>query len=295
MQDINIVEIIMKTINTLSNNLFSSMDNSIYPVLDKMVFVTPEILETTLIEKILGTTSSNGLLVLANALLVAFVLYYAIRLVFCYYTSTETESPIRFFIRAVLFGILMNSSFFICTQVIGLVSYISSFISDLGYSIFGKDISFLSLINMLNSTLTLDAETYSLFSIDGIIKALVTFGIFNLLLSYSLRYVMIKVIVLLAPFAFLCLINKSTEWFFKSWLKNLLSLLFLQILVSVILLLPHAINIDLQKNPSDLFYKLSLVGAVYALFKANDFIRDFMGGISTTVTSNMSNIKNFFY
>lgn len=185
----------------------------------------------------------------------------------------------------------MNSSFFICEQVLNLVNFITIFILDLGSSLFGKDINFLSLINTINSSLTINAESLNVFSIDGIIKTVVSFGIFNLLLSYSLRYVMIKIMVLLCPFAFLCLIDKSTESFFKSWIKSLFSLLVLQILVSIILILPHAINIELSQSSSNLFNKLTLVGTIYALFKANDFIKELVGGLSTNVDLGISNIK----
>lgn len=99
MQDINITNIITQTINTLCNNLFSSIDNSIYPILDNLIFVNSDILKTTSIEKILGTSSSEGLLILANALLVAFVIYYSVRLLFSYYTSSETRESLTFFCK----------------------------------------------------------------------------------------------------------------------------------------------------------------------------------------------------
>lgn len=99
MQDINITNIITQTINALCNNLFSSIDNSIYPILDNLIFINSDILKTTSIEKILGTSSSEGLLILANALLVAFVIYYSVRLLFSYYTSSETREPSTFFCK----------------------------------------------------------------------------------------------------------------------------------------------------------------------------------------------------
>ena len=293
-QTSNIVQIIIDTINTLCSTLFSSIDNSIFPILDEMVFIDTSILETIYIEKILGTSSTNGLLILANALLVAIVLYYSIKLLFSYYTGTEVQQPTKFFIRAVIFGIIMNSSYFICYQIISLVSSSTNIILQTSSTLFKKDINFLSLINMLNSTLSLENNSFNIFSLDGLISGVISFGTFNLILSYSLRYIMIKVFVLLSPFAFLCLIDKNTEWFFKSWCKSFFSLLSLQLLISIILILPYAINIELNKGSSTLFNKLSLLGAIYALFKANDFIKDFMGGISTNIQTSLSNVRNIF-
>ena len=42
---------------------------------------------------------------------------------------------------------------------------------------------------------------------------------------------MVQVFVIISPFAFLCLINNKTEWFFKVWIKTFLSLILEQILI----------------------------------------------------------------
>jgi len=290
----SIISLIIQAINAISNKFFSSIDNNIYPILDELIFIEPDILDSTFIKKILGSKSTEGLLILANALLIGFILYYTVRLLFSYYTGSETESPLRFIVRVIILSIIMNSSFFICEQIIIFTNYITEFIKELGYSLFNTDISFSSLINLLNSNLTLNSSDIDMFSIDGVIKMIISFGIFNLLFSYALRYIMIKIIVLLCPFAILCLINKPTEWFFKNWLKSLFSLLFLQIIVSLIILLPHAIKQSSFKSSSEIFSKMALVGTIYALFKANDFLKEFIGGISTNVSSGISTIKKFF-
>lgn len=294
MEDSIIITLIIKAINTIFSNFFSSIDNAIYPVLDDMVFIDDSILEYTFLEKIMGTDSTNGLLLLANSLLIAFVLYYCIRLVFSYYTGTETESPLRFLVRLVLFSILMNSSFVICKGIIIFSSYITDFIKKLGSNLFGSDISFLSLSTLLNNNLVSNNSEFNIFSIDGIIKIIMSIGIFNVLLSYAFRYIMLKLLVLLCPFAFLCLINKPTEKIFKTWLQTLCSLLLLQVIVAIILILPHAIDSTVTAQYSNLFNKLILVGTIYALFKANSFVKELFGGISTNVNSGISTIKSLF-
>ena len=40
----------------------------------------------------------------------------------------------------------------------------------------------------------------------------------------------------------------------------------------------------------DLFTKIIYLGGIYTLIKANSFVREFVGGISTTITQN---VKNF--
>ena len=74
-----------------------------------------------------------------------------------------------------------------------------------------------------------------------------------------------------------------------SWFKILMSLLLLQVFVSIILLISFSINI----NSFDVSSKLIYIGSVYALIKANTFVRDFMGGLSTDISLGISNINSF--
>lgn len=287
-QEINITEVIVDTINTLCKSLISSIDNTIYPFLDKMVFIDDDILTTTYIDNILGKNSNSGLLILANALLFGFLLYYCIRLFLSHYAGNDVEFPYVFILRSVFSAIFMNSSFFICSLIVSITNQISLFICSLGNSIFNKTISFVSLIELLNSSFP---ANFNIFSLDGILSGMLSISSFSLVISFALRYIIVKVFILFSPFAFLCLMNKSTEGFFKSWYKCFLSLLLLQIIISIILILPYAI---IKENSSSIFNKLLLVGSINALLKANQFLKEFMGGvgITTNFQSGISGIKS---
>ena len=133
----------------------------------------------------------------------------------------------------------------------------------------------------------MEAPNINVFSLDGIIKGTLTVSLLNLVFSYSLRYVMIKILILLSPFAFLSLIMENTAHFFKSWYRNVFSLLFVQIIVSIILLL--LFSMDYSK--ANLLNKFIYIGGIYALIRANSIVRDLFGGMSTTVQSGMSRLK----
>ena len=62
----NITDTIINTINTIFENLFSSIDNNLYSVLDDITFITSDILKDSFFEKIFGTSSTNGILLIAN-------------------------------------------------------------------------------------------------------------------------------------------------------------------------------------------------------------------------------------
>ena len=71
---INLSDIIFNSLNDLFSNLFSSIDNSIYSVLDDIIFIKPDILANSKFEQILGTSSSNGILLIANSLILGFII-----------------------------------------------------------------------------------------------------------------------------------------------------------------------------------------------------------------------------
>lgn len=284
----NVSQIILNTINDLFSSLFSSIDNSVYTALDDLAFIDIDIFNDYFFSKIFGTNSSNGLLLIANSFLIAFALYYCFKLLYSNLSATQIERPYQFIFKLLIFGIITNSSYFICQQFVYINSLISSSICEVGQGVLGKTISFSSLIQNLNSIISVEQNSFNLFSFDGLLKSFVSMSLFNLLFSYSLRYIMVKVFVLLTPFAFLSLINHSTSWFFRMWFRTILSLLILQSFVAIILL----IIFSLDFNSTNILSKLLCIGSIYALSRANSYIKDLFGGISTDVSNNMNMMKS---
>lgn len=285
----NVTQVILDTINTLFQNLFSSIDNNIYSTLDDLVFINTDILNDTFFQKIFGTNSSNGLLLIVNSLLIGFALYYCFKLLYANFTSSQIERPYQFVFKLLLIGIVINCSFFVCERLIYINSLISSSIREVGEIILHKNISFSNLVQSFNSTIFINEVGFNLFSFDGLIKGFVSISLFNLLFSYALRYIMLKVFILLTPFALLSLINYSTSWFFKTWFRTLFSLLIMQSFISLILLIVFSLNLDF----SNTFSKLICIGSMYALIRANSYIQQLIGGISTDISGNFQLIKNF--
>ncbi len=281
----NITQTIIDTINTIFENILSSIDNNLYSVLDDITFISSDILTDKNFEKIFGTSASNGILLIANSLLLGFLLYYAIRYLMSHLTYQNVEHPFSFIIKMILFGICMNFSFFIIQMFLDLNFNISLAIRNLGENLFGKNICFSELISTINTSMSINTNSINIFSIDGLIKSTLSLSLLSLVLSYSIRYITIKVFVLLSPFALLSLTLNSTNWFFKSWLKNLFSLLFIQIIVSLVLL----ILFSLDFSSANLLNKFIYVGGIYSLIKANSFVREFIGGVSTDASQAVNN------
>ena len=286
-QTINLTDLIFNSLNELISKLFSSIDNTIYSLLDDITFVTPDLLKSSSFQKILGTSSTNGILLICNSLVFGFMLYYAINYLISHLTYSKIDSPKQFVFKSIIFIAIMNSSLWICEQIINIISIVTDGFSSLSLSLFNTPISFSCFIDNLNKSIYISSDSFNLFSFDGIVKSFTSFGLTNLVFTYSLRYIMIQIFILLSPFAFLSLINNSSDWFFRVWLKTFISLLLVQILVSLILILSFSINISQDTIISKLLY----IGIIFALTKANSYMKDLFGGISTTIHANLSGFR----
>ena len=284
-----ITQTIIDTINTIFENLFASIDNNLYSVLDNITFINSDILNDKNFENLLGTSASNGILLIANSLLFGFILYYGLRYLLSFFMYYQVENPFRFFMKLIIFGLCMNFSFFFIELFLDLNNNICSAIQSLGASLFGKEISFSSLITTIHTNMAIDTNSINIFSVNGFIQGTLSISLLNLVFSYSFRYIMIKVFVLLSPFAFLSLTLDSTSWFFKSWFRNLFSLLLIQIIVSLVLLILFSFDF----SSTNLLNQFIYVGGIYALIKANSFVREFIGGISTNVSQTVQNFASF--
>ena len=216
------------------------------------------------------------------------MLYYAFSLLLSYLTFAQVQKPSSFVFKIFLCAVVINSSRLICYSAVFVNSALSNSLRAIGENIFNTQICFSTLIENLNSTIYSSGEAFNLFTFNGLIKAFISIGFVNLAISYSLRYVMIQVFILICPFALLSLSIDKFSWIFKAWCKTFLSLLFLQILVAFILL----ITFSLEYIENDIFSELVYIGSIYSIIKANSFLKEFMGGLTTDVNFGLTTIKN---
>ena len=284
-----ISSIISDSINNMFYNIISSIDNTVYSTLDTFTFINADMLNDSYFDKILGSSVNSGILLIANALIFGYLLYYAFKLLFSYLGLTEVERPLPFLFKLLLCSILMNCSLFVCNEIIYFVSLISTGIRELGKSLFNCDICFSSLILRLNSVLSYSNNSYiNIFSLDGLLHSIVSIGFLNLVLTYGIRYMLIKVFVFLLLFCFLSLCNKNTSVLFKSWFKSFLSLLLIQVFVSIILLVIFSLKISIN----DTFSKMVLISSIFILIKANSYVREMLGGISSDAGAGLSGLMS---
>lgn len=283
-QTSSLTNTITETINSIFQTLFDSIDKNVYQILDNLTFIHVDILDDSVFENFFGINLSHGLLLIANSLLIGFVIYYATRFLYSYYMNLQIEAPYQFIFKILILGIIMNNSYLICKHVIYINSLISDAIQSVGSRVLGTQISFSELINQINITTSSTDLQFNIFSFDGLIKSFVSVCLFNLIFSYALRYILLKVFILLTPFAILSYLNQSSSYFFKAWLRIIFSLLLQQSLVAIILFIIFSFNL----GANTLFSKLMYIGGMYALIRSNSYMRQLIGGISTDVSANFS-------
>ena len=247
MEENNISQNVFNSINDVFSKIFYSIDENIYNTLDDITFINLEIIENSKINKIIGNNSSEGILLICNALILGIVLYYSINYLISHLTLSRVEKPSQFIFKLIIFSILMNGSIWICIQIVDIVSIVTNSIRQIGESLFKESICFSNFIKIINEKIYVE-EHLNIFSFDGVIKSFITFGFMNLIFSNSLRYIMIQVFIIISPFGFMCLISGKTEYFFKRWVICFLSLLIEQILISVILILAFSLETSVHKR-----------------------------------------------
>lgn len=285
----NMSQVVIETINTIFGELFKSIDTNLFKILDNLTFINSNILNDKYFGKIFGTSANNGILLIANSLLIGYILYYSVKYLISNFTFSKIENPVQFVFKIIIFGIAMNGSYFIIGQILDINFEISNAIKSVGEDLFNKSISFSKLIEYINTNLKIADGNLNVFSVEGIIKGTTTISLVNLITVYAIRYVAIKILILISPFAILSLCLENTEVFFKLWIRNLLSMIFIQIIVSIVLLILFSIDY----NSNDIMTKFTYIGGIYCLLKANSFIKEFMmgTGISTNIQNNIGLFK----
>lgn len=276
-------DVIIQTINQIFSTMFSSIDNNLYGNLDNLVFIKSDILNSSIFKNLLGANTLSGLVYLADAMLAGILIYYVIRYFYSNFVDIKVETPPQFLFKLLIFAFAINGCYLVIEQVININYFISSSIQELGKSSTGLNISFSQLLINTNKFMGTDVSSINFLSFDGILKSFISIGLIVLALNYSLRFILLQVLILFAPFAILSLMTYSTSWIFQAWSKSFLSLLIIQIFVPLVIIV--IFNIDSNN-------KILFVGGIYVLSKINSYVREIFGGISSEISGNIPMMTN---
>lgn len=282
-ETINSTSIICDFLNSILFKIFLSINNTIYSSLDNILFINSDILNDIKFNQIFGSDSTNGILLVANSLIFGIILFYILSYTLSHLIYFKIDSPIQFIFKCIIFIACMNSSLWICEKIICLITIVSDSIKELGSIIIGSEINISNLINQFN--LYTSFENFDVFSFNGLLKITISIISIYILIVYSIRFIICKILILLSPFAFSSLIFNHSDGFFKSWLKQLLIMLSMQILVALALVLGFCIDFDDSVLSKSLFISILIIIA-----KCNFYIKELFSNIYEYSKNSIKNL-----
>ena len=194
MKEEEIISLITRSINTIITSLFNSIDNNIYNNLDGISFINPEIINNSSFSKLLGNNEKTGLIIISNTIILGLCIYYIVRYYFNNILEQPVEKPTQFIFKLLIIMFFINFSYFIIEQIININYLISISIKATSSSILNTDVSFSNLITLINKKIIMDNDI-NLLSYNGVLKCSLSIGLLFLLFSYSIRYILIQVLI----------------------------------------------------------------------------------------------------
>ena len=126
-----------------------------------------------------------------------------------------------------------------------------------------KDLNFTTLKENIYNIKGIEKSDF--LSVLGLIKGMISFGSISMLITLSIRYVTVILLILISPIAILALCSDSTSGFSKMWFK-------------LILIIPIT-----YKDTKSSIYKVIILGSLYLLYKLNSFINNIFSRVSERV------------
>lgn len=273
---------IINSLNTVSEKFFESIEGEVYTFIDKLIDITPDMFDKPPLKNLFFQSGVNGFILIANSLILFYIIYFIISKLISIYNGNKTASIYTFVIRLVIVTAFVNSSYYICKEIINLNNLLGVAINDFINSVSGKYATF---ENLKENILSIeDLMKTDFLSLNGIIKGIISFGSISVLINFSIRYVTIIILFMISPFCFGCLSSELTIGIFKAWIKMFITTLLTQIIVKFVIFIPI-----IYKSVNSQFYKIILVGSIYVLYKINNISRE----LFTKITSDIPKMNIF--
>ncbi len=267
---------IVGNLNLLSEKIFKVLEAEVYEILDKIINITPDILNNEPLKTLFVSNKSNGIIMIANALILFYVLHYIVLQMISIYNGKNIENVYQFIFKIIVIGILVNNSHFICEIILKIFNSLSYGVDIFCKEFVKKDLNFTTLKENIYNIKGIEKSDF--LSVLGLIKGMISFGSISMLITLSIRYVTVILLILISPIAILALCSDSTSGFSKMWFKTLLINLSMQIFIKLILIIPIT-----YKDTKSSIYKVIILGSLYLLYKLNSFINNIFSRVSERV------------
>ena len=268
---------IINNLNDISKQLFQTVEDEVYKTLDKITSIKVDILNEEPLKQLFNQSSENGIILIANSLILFFITYYIFTQLISLLNGDKSENIYLFIFKVIIITLLINNSYFICRTILDLNEKLEDIVSWYGKDVAGKEVSFSNLKQRITNIQ--DFLNTDLISLDGIIKGVISFGSITILINFSIRYVLIIILIFLFPIAISICLSKNTIPMFFNYLKTLITLLLMGSIVKIIMILPMV-----YKDIDSTMYKIILVGSIYVIYKLNFYVKEMFMNINLNKT-----------
>lgn len=262
---------IVSVINTLAENVYSSIEQEVFVFLDEMLVIDKKILKLDIFKKLSFSSEDNYIILLALCFVTMFVICFGIKKIINMYSGSNDANTWKFVLKLIVSTMLMVSSYFLIETLLDINNMITEVLKSIGEETTGYEISFETLKTVINK---IDTSSGFL-SLNGAIKGLAGFGAVTVLINFCIRYITVVFLILVSPIAFMLSINDSTFGMFSQWLKLTISNLIIQNIVILVVMIPLSTK-DMESN----IFKILLVGSIYILYKVNSFVFEITAGFN---------------
>jgi len=252
------IAIVLKEVIDSASNFFTeSIPGNFCEMMDDLAFLTSGFLKLNSSGEFLDNTKNvaDAVMGLSNLVIWGILLFYVFRSLFAYFLSKKTDMPWKFFIRIIIFGILANTSFFICYTAVFFAENSTAYIREY---VGKKDVSFCLLEEYIEPEIIENDEESDIYTMDVLVSVFIYFSSFFTAICLAGRYIFIKVLILVSPIFFIFGGFKISEKLFYKWCKIFLSLIFLQIFFSISLAV-----VGLTNESNDVILQILVCGMLF--------------------------------
>ena len=264
---------IINSLNMLSEKIIKNIDDKVYKLLDDIMRIDEKILKVEPLKLILKINNIELIQTLARSLIMIFTICFILKQLIAIYNGSKCENVFLYLTKILVISILVTNGYWFCEQILNLFGMITDCVDKIIEFMINKPATFNNLKGIILSVD--DLMKNDALSIDGLIKGMISFGIINVLISFSVRYVKVIFLILTAPFSFMFLASDSTRGIFETWFKLIITNLSVQVFIKFIILIPLAVT-----DKKGMLFKVILLGTIYIIFKLNDLVNHIMANIS---------------
>lgn len=257
---------IINNINSILGKLYSSIINDGFELLDKITGLNSKMLNTNTLKLFKDNIDSINAIVMC--LFIGLFIFFILKYIISLYSDVYILSIYSLIIRTIIVAIICTNSIYICSTIL-----------DIHYELYQgtkKCLEEISKENIQYIFLKEDIKTLEDFfkstnkiGLKGIKDSILCTYIILLIVSFSCRYIVVILCIILSPFFLMFLISNKTIKYALLWFKTFIIALFLETVNIIIIFIPITSNKDKE------LYPVILLGSMFIMYKVNKKIGDF--------------------